>query len=300
MIYHVFANRSNVGDWLAARAIQRLVALPVVELLCDEPFVPATIDELSRATERDLVVIGGGGLFMDYFQPFWTGFEPLSKRLRFCIWGVGCCDMKRSPSRPDLGLIEMVVRRSQLAVVRDELTRRMLPDCALPAPVGCPSMTIVEDRPLGRGLLHVDALDNVGDRAYQMMTTVAQDFSLATGRTFGAINNEIPAGSEHRLRTTLESYASADLILTGRLHGCILGRAMGRRILAVSGDWKIESFMDAAGLSEWVVGPDVHQERLRAKLFDLADQPSPGTFLAQTRTANEHLAERVRGMANTK
>ena len=49
-VYHVYANRSNVGDWLSARGIQALLApLPVTELLCDEPFVPETI-------ERDRIV----------------------------------------------------------------------------------------------------------------------------------------------------------------------------------------------------------------------------------------------------
>ena len=40
MIHHVFANRSNIGDWLAARRIQHLLRpLTVKEHLCDEPFV---------------------------------------------------------------------------------------------------------------------------------------------------------------------------------------------------------------------------------------------------------------------
>ena len=42
-VYHVFANRSNAGDWLSARGIQSLLGpVSVTELLCDEPFVPET------------------------------------------------------------------------------------------------------------------------------------------------------------------------------------------------------------------------------------------------------------------
>ena len=71
MIYHVYANQKNIGDWLSARGIQSMLEPhPVRELLCDEPFVPKTIEILGQAGPDDLVVIGGGGLFMDYFAPF--------------------------------------------------------------------------------------------------------------------------------------------------------------------------------------------------------------------------------------
>ena len=42
MIHHVYANRSNIGDWLSPRGIQRLLSpLLVTEHLCDDPFVDA-------------------------------------------------------------------------------------------------------------------------------------------------------------------------------------------------------------------------------------------------------------------
>ena len=131
VIYHVFANRKNIGDWLCARAMQSLLDQPVVELMCDEPFVADTLARLSAAGPEDLVLIGGGGLLMDYFQPFWVGFEPLSRRLPFCLWGVGCCDMKRVDSAVDADLITRIVRRSRLCVVRDQLTRENCGACVL-------------------------------------------------------------------------------------------------------------------------------------------------------------------------
>ena len=72
MIYHIYANRSNIGDWLSAKGIQKLLApLEITECLCDIPFLEETMEKLSKATEKDLIVIGGGGLFMDYFILFW-------------------------------------------------------------------------------------------------------------------------------------------------------------------------------------------------------------------------------------
>src|SRR5688572_7481757 len=110
MIYHVFANRSNIGDWLSAKGIQKLLRpLEITECLCDEPFLDETFETLAMATSLDLIVIGGGGLFMDYFVPFWERFLPISKRVPFCIWGVGCCDIKHENSLPPIDLLQTVI-----------------------------------------------------------------------------------------------------------------------------------------------------------------------------------------------
>src|SRR5713101_6170984 len=155
MIHHVFANRKNSGDWLAARGIQSLIApFTVMEHLCDEAFVDLTLQRLSAAKSDDLIIIGGGGLFMDYFARFWTGFAEIGQRVPFCIWGVGYCDLKREVSHPPLALLRGIVRASRFCVVRDELTRGYLSQCALEPPVPCPSIVAVE-RPTsgGSGLL---------------------------------------------------------------------------------------------------------------------------------------------------
>ncbi len=45
MIYHIFANLSNIGDWLSAKDIQKLLHPEQIrECLCDEPFVEETIN----------------------------------------------------------------------------------------------------------------------------------------------------------------------------------------------------------------------------------------------------------------
>jgi hypothetical protein len=295
-VYHVFANRSNVGDWLAACGIQSLLApLPVTELLCDEPFVPETINCLSQAGPGDLVVIGGGGLFMDYFEPFWRGFAPLAGRLPFCIWGVGCCDMKRAPSRPSMSLLGPVVGRSRLCVVRDELTREQFARHATPRVVPCPTLNVVREAPPGCGVLHVDAFDNVGEEVYELMNAVGAEFAAGTGRPFRAINNLIPAGDERALAATLDLYARADLVLTGRLHGCIVGLAMGRKVLAVSGDHKVEAFMEAADLGDWVLGLS-GIGRLSDRLAALPKQSPPARFLEEARRGNRRVAESVTGL----
>src|SRR5690242_10004990 len=124
MIYHVYANRSNIGDWLSAKGIQKLLQpLPIVECLCDTPFVNETMEVLSKATNDDLIIIGGGGLIMNYFVPFWTAFRNVADRVPFVIWGVGCCDLKSEQSLPSVNLMQDIIGRSRLCIVRDELTK---------------------------------------------------------------------------------------------------------------------------------------------------------------------------------
>lgn len=298
MIYHVYANQKNIGDWLSGQAIQSMLGAPAVkELFCDEPFVPETIAALNQATTDDLVIIGGGGLFMDYFVPFWEGFRPLADRLKFCIWGVGYCDLKRQVSRAPENLLTEIVRRCALCVARDELTRQHLAECHLPAPVCCPTINLVQTTPPGNGMLHVDAWGEVGAENYEFMQATGKDFAGRTGRTFNQLNNEIHPARKNELARALEKYASADLILTARLHGCIIGLAMGRKVLAVSCDRKIESFMQAAGLSDWVLELKDLRQKLPARLEALPTQPDVARFIAEVRKANRAVAGKVKALA---
>lgn len=297
MIYHVYANQKNIGDWLSARAIQALLGSgAVTELFCDEPFVPKTLEALGEAGPDDFIIIGGGGLFMDYFVPFWEGFRPIAGRVKFCIWGVGYCDLKQEPSRAATELLEDIVRRSALCVVRDELTRRHLSACRLPVPVCCPTMNLVSTLPPGTGLLHVDSWGDVGEANYEIMQATGKDFAERTGRKFQAIKNEIQPGSESALARVLEKYAAADLIITARLHGCIIGLAMGRKVLAVSCDRKIESFMEAAGLQDWVLDVDDVKQKLPSLLEVLPAQPDVSGFIERVRAANLEVAGKIKAL----
>jgi polysaccharide pyruvyl transferase WcaK-like protein len=300
MIYHVYANQSNVGDWLSARGIQSLLApLELKKLFCDTPFVPDTINTLNEAGPEDFIIIGGGGLFMDYFVPFWESFLPIAARVPFIIWGAGCCDLKRIPSRPPRELLTEIVRKSQLCVVRDALTRSFFSDCELPSPIVCPAVNAVRVTPAGeKRLLHVDHFDSVGPENYDRMVAIAQAFAERTGLSYRQTNNLIPAGHNGALQKTLDLYASADLVLSSRLHGCIIALAMGRKVLVVSGDCKVESFMQAAGLGDWVCDlADI--ESLPVRLEKLVEQRWPVEFIELARLENRAVATEVSALLST-
>lgn len=291
MIHHVFANRSNVGDWLSAQGIRKLLPpVPVTEHLCDAPFVSETLARLAVAGPNDQILIGGGGLFSDYFRPFWEGFAALASRVPYAIWGVGCCDRKAHPSLLPLDLMEPIITGSRLCVVRDDLTRRVFARCDLPPPVPCPTLNAVEAAPVrGRGLLHVDHYDNIGEEAFERITRMTEAFALRTGRSCRQTNNLIPAGQAHKLADVVRLYQNADLVVSSRLHGLILGLATGSQLLAISGDRKVESFMEAAGLGDWVC--DLHDlDTLPDRMEALPAQPPAHEFLEKARRDNGKVA----------
>lgn len=295
MIYHIYANQSNIGDWLSAIGIQSLLARePITELFCDAPFVADTLAALAVASKGDAVVVGGGGLFMDYFTPFWEGMRAIVESVPTYLWGVGYCDLKSEPSRVPTILLAEIVARSRLCFVRDELTRSYLASCKLPDPVPCPSLCTVDPpEPAGHALLHVDNYTTAGAAAFDVMDATGRQFAAQTGRPYLRTNNRIQPGSRDELKATLERYAQADLILSSALHGCVLGLAMGRKVLAVSGDTKIESFMQAAGLGDWVLDID-ELGRLQQSLVALPEQPPRPGFVLAARQANTEIAARIR------
>lgn len=296
-IHHVFACKSNVGDWLSARAIQALLQHPVLEYLCDEPFVPGTLERLASLGEDDLVVVGGGGLFMDYFTPFWEGLLALERVPRFCVWGVGYCDIKNreSSTRAPEDLLRAVVERAELCIVRDELTRSYLAGTKLPSPVPCPTFGYVGPRAPRPQVLHVLDYAVVGEDGYQAVCTAARALAAATGRTYAETNNLISDASEHELAATLDLYA-ADLVVSSRLHGCIVGLASGCRVMAVAGDRKVDSLMEAAGLGDWTIPLD-RLDDLEERLAHLPLQRFPREFVAAAADGNRRVAEDVRRLA---
>lgn len=295
MIHYVFASRANIGDWLSSKGIQSLLGeQPCKEHLCDEPFVPETIQRLSLVSDSDLIVIGGGGLFMDYFTPFWEGFATIAHRVAFGIWGVGLCDLKHINTRASSELLTSIIDQSQFTYVRDNLTRNFINHPKVPRPVECPTINFINPLPPGNRLLHVSHYGDVGPEAYELMHLTGKEFARQTERQYVETDNEIPSGKPvaQGLEDLLSRYASADIVMSSRLHGCVIGLAMGRKVIAVSADRKVDAFMTAAGLKDWVCGvKDI--SGLADLLSRTSEQPSTTDFLMSVRSRNLDIASRV-------
>jgi len=297
-IHHIFANRANVGDWLSAKGIQSLLpGVSVAEHLCDDPFVADTTAALRACREGDTVVVGGGGLMMDYFAPLWEALVQLDPRVPVCLWGIGLCDIKREPSRPSMALVQEVVDRTAVCSVRDDLTRHAF---GLSDSAPCPSLVALGSQPRPhRGLLHVVNHSTVGAEEYEVMRAAGQTFAERTGRPYRETANRLAHhGSERSLSQLLALYSESDLVLSSALHGCLFALAVGRPVIAVSGDWKIESAMAAAGLADDVVAQkDVADVGERLIALDRSPMRGTADFVRHAHAANQAVAAQVRSVA---
>lgn len=294
MIYHIYANRSNIGDWVAAKGIQQLLSpLEITECLCDTPFVKSTIARLSKATPNDLIIIGAGGLLMDYFTPFWEAFEKIADTIPFCVWGIGYCDLKHEHTLIRNELIKRLLQKSKLTIVRDELTRSYLQDPAIPSPVPCPAVNYIKPslQP-GKGVMHIVNYEASGRETYEQMHLAAVTYAAKTGRSFYETNHRIPNHSEEHLQEIIRRYQDSDVVISSALHGCIIGAGMGLKVLAVSGDRKIDAFIQAVGLQEWVL--DTSEVSLVAgKMEALRFQPGRLEVLNHIRQQNQGVAKKI-------
>lgn len=294
MIIHIYANKSNIGDWLSALGIQSLLKYNnIKELFCDEPFLDETFAELEKLSSNDVIVIGGGGLFMDYFVPFWDRFLDIVGDTPFCIWGVGFCDLKQETSLAPFNLLKDIVKKSHLTVVRDNFSRDYLSGVILHPPIPCPSIAVIGIEKRNKfSLLHVDNYSSVGAAAYEKMDEFGKEFAVKTVRKYRKTNNRIHFGNEKELYDILNRYKEADFILSSALHGCILAVAMGKKIIAVSGDRKIDAFMTAAGLKDWVLNYD-EVDKLPDFLQKLPGQQYTEKFTQNVRIENQLIAKEI-------
>lgn len=308
-VFHVFANRANSGDWLSARAIRSLLKPRYcVELLCDREYIRQTLAVLRFATSDDLIVIGGGGLIKDTFAPLWKGIAGLNPSIPVVLWGIGACVHKRGGAPLPIADVTAVARRARMVSLRDDLSRDYLRELNPDPALACPSLSAVithcrktelmrsAPSPLKDGLLHVIHDRLVSGAVKEEMTSAAREMALRWGLSYRETDNMIPDGDERELTRLLDRYARASIVVSSRLHGCIMGIGAGCKVLAVSGDLKIESFMSAAGLADWVLeGQDAGP--ISSKLKAVAEQPSIGPFLDFAEKATLDLADRIRRMA---
>ena len=294
-VHHVFANRSNIGDWLSAAGIQVAVG-EVVEHLCDGPFVEQTLSQLAGLEARDRLIIGGGGLLMNYFEPLWRGLANRPPTCPVTLWGVGVCDTRGQATLPDRSLIRGVIQSFDRVIVRDEMTRDFVDvDAEL---VACPSLlaipTVEPSRDGMPTVLHVDNYNTLGPERYEQMDAAIAAWAGSHGHAMQRTNNRIQPNQWSELQALLGRYQSATLVVSSGLHGCIIAVATGRPVVAVAGDRKVEGFMSLAGLSEWVLPPN-EIDRLPALLDRVSEQPSRGEFVDHMRRENRAIGAAVRG-----
>lgn len=297
MIHQIYANESNVGDWMSAIGIRQLLDEPSSSRhFCDEYFLPETLSWLKELEDRDVVVIGGGGLFQPYFLPFWRGVAEIMERVPVCLWGVGLCGQESDLDADSRDLLRQVARRSRLCVVRDEMTRHFLDMPQVGPPVPCPSIVAAKALPVAlqrRVLLHSVHADIVPSEDQAKLRDLLKHHAAQHCLTYMETDNRVEQGNGKAMREVLALYGSASMVVSSRLHGCILGLAMGCKVLALVSDPKVEAFMCLAGMQRWI-GKTHDEMRLGELLKSLDEQDHAAPLIERAHLANARVARTIR------
>ncbi|MDD4890407.1 MAG: hypothetical protein PHU85_10800 [Phycisphaerae bacterium] len=259
MLYYCCANRLNVGDYLSMLGVERLMGLPGRELYMEEKglFNRRTFHgKLARIQAEDDLLIGGGGLLKDSFERYWRDILRLheERRFRMCLFGVGTCEPKRPGADAGLpqNIIDAIFDRARIAYIRPPLDR--LGAGGKARVTLCPSIGYLADRaadahssppePHNR-LLYVAHARLAGPSQTDRIRTALQDFCKERRWGYDETDNRVSRTCD--LTCILGKYEAASHVVTSRLHGYIISRALRKRVVAISADRKIDAFAGQVG-----------------------------------------------------
>ncbi|MBL8079495.1 MAG: polysaccharide pyruvyl transferase family protein [Anaerolineales bacterium] len=248
-VYHVFANRINLGDYYSALGIKKLIwQIPMRSLYWTHGEFEKTKYILEKIKPHDKIVVGGGGLFKDFFSPLWeTILNYVRRDNQLFIWGVGECDVKDKHTTLSESQLVRIAETATMIYTRDQTSKQKLQGFNARVEItGCPSVTIVSQwiRKSPRYLLHVIHPELLG-ASLGLWRQAASRLASDLGLDVVELSHIVPKSGIRRLNylhKTKNYYQNAGLVLSSRLHGVIFSNAMGIPVIPVSGDKKIESY----------------------------------------------------------
>ncbi len=327
MITVLYANDWNVGDHLSARGIEECLGVTVSKVTFERN--PRLAEVLNQLSDQDLVIVGGGGLLKNSFDPFWQTFLDHQQRRGFAyaVWGVGQCDVVGGSSDGDRAVHSRVFQGALAATVRDaESASEIDADVAV---LACPAHvaasliggvhSVADDTLLvveHDGLLQALA-DHIGRPDLRaLLDGVLRDHSVAHGLRLVAHDNYVRRSPvdralsgrlaslivpgqarlirELRTRSVDEAvrklFGPARAVVTSRLHGAIQGFSLGKPVVGVSGDRKIDRYFSSVGLAAWVASsPD----DVATLVNRVAEQPSIEPTIGQICADNRDFGQRI-------
>ncbi len=305
----VYANPTNMGDYASHLGLKQLAGFCGVELLCDGPAVSSTLSMLKRGPGPGRswgpVLVGGGGLFHDYFDDFWRGL--LDTKVPFAIFGVGINETAKFRRRTDPGILRELALRAIAIHVRDEFTRRVLEENgAESVTVGlCPSVHYIRrlaDRMprMSSHLLHVvheadlRGAEVDASALKQSLRQSANQLGLKYDETnhMGTLSSKL-----------LKRYLRAAVVVASRLHGCIFSYALGIPFVGIECDYKLHAFKEThAATAQCLAAHDV-RHRLDADLlravYNKAELPASPYDDGRNQTAMSELLIELQAASST-
>jgi polysaccharide pyruvyl transferase WcaK-like protein len=266
-IHLVFANRVNIGDLLSALGI--IECLPELEILTYEieprdsaPNFGSNKRLISNLRDEigpsDVVVIGGGGLLHNYFETFWNEVIDSELNCQIFLWGIGICEAKNRNTLLSEATKSKILTRCHVLSVRDQRTASWLSNTRIYPVVECPSNVVLRKYGLysktraaiAKNVLFVLHHD-INTEEYRELRQVILALESDQDCTVSVIDNLLFKNQD--IEDVLKTYQNSDVVITSRLHGCIIAKALGKPIIAIAHDTKIDEYMNSVGLGEFVL-----------------------------------------------
>lgn len=232
-IINFISDAPNIGNFTAFWGIDELIGdefWPSLRIDCRR-YASVDIDRY------DVALVGGAGLLAAGFTPFWEWLAR--QRIPVIMFGLGVClpDEDSEVPRNSLGGVPVETVRALgdrllYANMRDRLTKDLY-GLDRAEVTYCPTLAFVRARygqpARGRNVLYAH---------HQRLVSSGEGAELrrhADDDTDNLMHDTSPSA-------ILAKYLEADVVLTTRLHGAIIGVALGRPYVAVAHDEKLRAF----------------------------------------------------------
>jgi len=244
---YVYANRKNAGDILSAKGVKTAIGIAGTDLVIEDNQLQVFFKH--HREKKAKMIIGGGGLLKDTFQPFWE--MTLSSKARYFLFGVGVCDIKGQQCLLPDEVFRNVILKAEEVYVRDSWTSSLIEKRfgVKVHQILCPSVYYINNH-LQSGQkrrLKKPRLLYVHHRKLIQLSNHSENFARNIIKNICKMNNFLFSETDNICRnpdTLLQKYIHADFIISTRLHGCVFSYALNKPFAAVSADHKIDSFVN--------------------------------------------------------
>ncbi len=247
VVSYIYATPGNTGDYLSMRGVRELSREPGYILQCDSYSLKKTFQTLSNSSNIKGIVIGGGGLIQPVFNEFWD--RIMECHLPYALFGVGVNYLPHHREKIDRGRLKAICSNAVSVHVRDLESKNILRESSGREDITtgvCPSVNFlahfaVQDSSNHQTLLHVlhpsDLVASHVDvsRLIKTVQVLAEQLGLSYKQT------------EHTRgwsRFQLRQYMKSSVVISSRLHGCIIAYALGKPFVPIVCDHKTQWFVD--------------------------------------------------------
>lgn len=300
-IVYIYANKGNVGDYISYLGIRQIIGVEGIELFCSpvwEKQFAEYIKRIKQSNSECVLMIGGGGLLQPVFKNFWQ--LVLASELPFVCLGVG---INKMPGRGELSdeLLTKITSQALQMGVRDTYTHDYLVKLSgKTVYLGiCPSVNYVNrffwnsQSSTQKVLLHMFHPSDLrlAGADLEVITQVLK--AVAKTLNLNYIEHSNMSADHERMLTTV---AQAKVVVSSRLHGCIMSFASGTPFLPVYCDEKIQAFNDTHTQVVGVAAKDMHDEFVALKNVEriLATFDNQVSLVKQKTAQNSEFAKHIK------